>query len=124
MSTNLSKKVATYEIVGGPSTDRLFDALRYAYDKDVKIPINFGIVIGLSRPKNDPGCCSIGAHSCGLRLTSIQHEDGSGCSFNIGGYSDTGLKKGPYSEPLYVGHKVKIYYNSKSREGHITFIKN
>ena len=121
MSTNSLKEEKTYKILSGPNADRLFDACRYAYDKDVEIPINFGIIIGYSRPKDDPGCCAIGAYSCGLRIASIEHEDGSGCSFNIGGYCDTGLRVGPYSEPQYIGYKVRIYYNSKSRKGSITF---
>lgn len=108
------------KIVNGPSADRLFDACRYAYDSKVKIPVHFGIVAGNSMSKDHPGCAAILAHSCDLILTSIEHEDGSGNSFNIGGYCK-GFKVGPYDEPKYADCRVKIFYNSKSRNGFINF---
>lgn len=122
MNTNQKVDSITYDIMNGPSADRLFDACRYAYDDATKIPIDFGIAIGYSMPKDDPGCAIVGAHSCDLRIVGIEHEDGSGHSFNIRGYC-AGFKKGPYSDPLYVNHKVMIYYNTKTRNGKITFSK-
>lgn len=122
MSTNQKVNSTTYDILNGPSADRLFDACRYAYDDGVKIPIDFGIAIGYSMPRDDPGCALVGAHSCGLRIAGIEHEDGSGHSFNIKGYC-TGFKKGPYSTPLYVNYRVQIYYSTKTRKGKITFFE-
>lgn len=120
MNTNQKVESVTHGIVNGPSADRLFNHCRYAYDAKVKIPIHFGIIVGYSLPENNPGCAALGAHSCDLLLTSIEHEDGSGNSFNIGGYCK-GFRVGPCDEPEYVGYMVKIYYNSKTRKGQITF---
>lgn len=119
MNTN-QKAIRTYAIADGPSADRLFDACKYAYDTKAKVPIRFSIVLGYTMPKYHPNCATICAHSCELLLKSIEHEDGSGNTFNIGGYCK-GFKEGPLDSPKYVNCGIKIYYDSKTRTGTITF---
>ena len=98
-----------YWIFNGPSRDTLFDACKYAYDKNAVIPIFFGVAEGYTAPLNDPTITKI----CG-----ISHEDGSGVSFNIRGYCMVKFSNGRNEMKAC---SFKAYYNARTREGHISF---
>lgn len=105
-----------YEIANGPSTDRLFDALRYAYDKKgANVAIDFDVSEGLtSRDKEVAAYLKMDAKN--WRVTSISYEDGSGNNFNIAGYVTVKNEIGNDCTVSYVA-----YYNTNSRTGHIKF---
>lgn len=145
MSTN-EKKEWTFDIVGGPSRDRIFDACKYAYDdgEDGCIPIKFKVALDIAK-----GPCDITdvipLYMSDFKVNEIGHEDGSGHSFNLGGYckADLGFDIGNNYDAYYIRtgyHKggrlphpeirkylrnyyFRIYYSSKSRKGWITFFE-
>ncbi|MBQ3433227.1 hypothetical protein IJG22_02955 [Candidatus Saccharibacteria bacterium] len=110
---NTNKKEICYDIVNGPNKDILFDACKYACVKDAKVPIKFDMVLGYSLPEDDPKCCCFMVNVTDFKIMGIENEDGSGESFNIRGYA----KK--------EGNQLRFrgYYNTKHRQGFITFFK-
>lgn len=110
---NTNQKNEYYDIVGGPNKDTLFDACKYACAKGAKIPVNFDVAFGYTRPKSCPGCAYIKMNLTEFKVMGIENEDGSGESFNLHGY----VKKGG------IQHRFKAYYNTKHRNGVITFFK-
>ena len=102
-------KSITKSITDGPNRDRLFDALKYAHDRSSKIDLGFAIAMDEDRL----------VKTSGFRVLSLEHEDGSGHSFN--------LKGDGYCSPLRVDEKAillychwRAYYNARRREGTIT----
>ncbi len=59
----------TFDVVNGPNRDSLFDSAKRSQDK-IKIPVTF---------------VSAQQHKYDAIITSIEHEDGSGHSFNLKG---------------------------------------
>lgn len=111
MNTNQKEKY--YNIVNGPNKDALFDACKYACVKGANIPISFDVAAGYTMPKGHPGCAYVIMPTSDFKITGIDHEDGSGESFNIRGYAN---KEG-------IHFHFKGYYNTKRREGTISFFK-
>ena len=109
-----------YSITAGPCRDLLFDAMKYLFDKAAKLPVKFTVVYTY---KKDVGATEDKMYELlveNVRITSIQHEDGSGESFNLQGSCDVDLDpftKKPCPEP----HRFKAYYNSRTRKGSIVF---
>lgn len=54
--TILDSQTVRFNISGGPSRDRIFDACKYLHDK-IKIDLDFKVILGYSAPKDDP-CCA------------------------------------------------------------------
>lgn len=97
-------------IVDGPSKDRLFDACKYAYEKNpIEVDFKFDPPDGLGQVETK-----------NLKITSIEHEDGSGFSLNFNGYIDAK----PSTEKYFLPYRITAYYNTKSRKGHISFLSN
>ena len=94
MTTQISS-LNRYNIISGPSADRLFDSLKYAYDSRAKVRVKFTI------KKTGDSC----AQKVSVVIGGISHEDNSGSSFNITGY--LGNKR-------FEGH-----YNSNKRGGYL-----
>ena len=116
---NTNKK--TYEIVSGPSKDMLFDACKYAYSRIAKVDINFAIAVGYTTPPGSPGCAYIPMTIDAIRVCSIEHEDGSGESFNLYGFCKANLSgRMDNLEP----YGFEAYYNTKTRKGTISFMKS
>lgn len=118
---NTSEK-RMWKIVNGPNRDRLFDAMKYAYDDDVRIPINFQVIYGTTMPTVHPACANIYLQMRNIRVASIQHECGSGYSFNIEGYLKTRLDNPcEIIESEMHEYRFVAYYNADTREGTISF---
>ena len=117
MSTKTVLPVSfNYDLADGPSRDTLLDAFKYAYSEEVEIPIKFTIVLG-----HDPeGRIIIPARTKKWRITKLQHEDGSGQSFNIEGYCKANLRI-TRSERItvYLTYRFKAYFNCRTRKGRI-----
>lgn len=121
MNTNITIKEKSYEIKKGPSKDALIDAFKYAYSKTDErppIPLDFKIAIGYTGLPSDPKTAYIAAKIKNLRVTSIEHEDGSGESFNIAGYCDADLG---VNQTRYQHYRFTAYYNTKNRTGRMCF---
>lgn len=112
-----------YDIVSGPNKDMLFDACKYAYSKTAKLTVEFAVAIGYTMPNNHPGCAYIAMSITDIKIVSIEHEDGSGESFNLRGYCKADLNSLGGSNVTYKSYRFKAYYNSKNRKGCITLIE-
>ena len=111
MNTRKHENDTYYRIVAGPNKDLLFDACKYAYSRHGKIEVNFDVASEY---------LANGAYRM-LRvtdfwITGIEHEDGSGESFNLHGYC-----KAIPIHPDGSSCRFEAYYNSRTRDGHITF---
>lgn len=121
MNTNKTEtKEKHYEIVAGPNKDALFDACKYAYSKTAKLTINFAVAIGHTMPKNDLECAYIPMAITDFKIVGIEHEDGSGESFNLHGYCKADLDSFGGKNVTYKPYKFKAYYSSRNRTGYIT----
>ena len=67
-----------YKILNGPNKDRLIDAFKYPYDEPFGClsPLKFEVEFDVGTAKTQV---------CQFRVVSIEHEDGSGHSFNLKG---------------------------------------
>jgi len=125
---NTTSKSATncYSIINGPSKSVLFDSCLYAYSKDAKVYINFAIPQGYSNHSNDATKLYLPMQITDLVITGIQHEDGSGESFNLEGHCKVDIDYHIRNDGVcrYQYRRFTAYYNSKSRKGTITLIAN
>lgn len=99
----MNANAKSYIILRGPGRDTLYEAMKYAYDYGVKIPIGFEVVDSLGHKIEIQD----------LRICSIEHESGTGYNLNLRGYVDL-LQK-----TEYVPCKFSAYYDAKIRRGHI-----
>lgn len=112
-----------YEIVNGPNKDTLFDACKYAYSKTTKFAIDFEVAASYTMPRNHPGCAYVPMDMSDVTIHGIEHEDGSGESFNIHGICKVALHRSRLSNDAKLCCKFKAYYNAKTRTGTITFFE-
>ena len=109
------------DIIAGPSKDRLFDACKYSYDDETRVPVEFSIALAYTKPKKDPGALCLMKKVTDLTISGIEHEDGTGDSLNLHGYCEANLT--PYDDVEGIKHySFRAYYNAKRRTGFITFI--
>lgn len=121
MNTKKTERNRIFDIVNGPGRDALFDAYKYAYDDKTHIHIEFAVAIGYTTPVDDPGCAYVPMDIEDIKIRGIEHEDGSGYSFNLHGWCKADLGHGSKNAGLK-SYKFKAYYNAKTREGCISFI--
>ena len=93
----------TLTVADGPGAHRLADAFKYAHGSTPHTVDFTG-----SLKNETTGELKWGQFR--MRIVGLEHEDGSGVSFNIRGVSDG-------SRTL----EVKGYYNSSTKEGSLTF---
>ncbi len=109
-----------FDIVSGPNKDTLFDACKYAYNESANVPIDLRIAVGYTMPEGNPGRAYIPMHIREILIVSIEHECGSGESFNIRGYCEADLDS-LGGKAVYQPYQFKAYYSSKTRKGTISF---
>lgn len=102
-----------FKIVDGPSKDRLFDACKYAYDARVKFIPRIEIAVGYDGPGYIP------ARIKQLKLTGIEHEDGSGQSLNLFGNCLGNFSDNPLEGEEMFSYNFHAYYNAGTRTGKI-----
>ena len=108
-----------FEIISGPSKDAVFDACKYAYNKNTKVALDFKVAIGYTTPPSHPATGCIPMSITDTKITGIRHEDGSGDSFILCGYCHADLNGGT----AYKLYKFEACYNTKKRKGNISFIR-
>ena len=123
MDTKISTTKRSYDIIAGPNKDALFDACKYAYNKSAKISIDFAVVLGYTTPTDNPGCAYIPMSLTDIKISGIEHEDGSGESFNLRGYCKADPCFRREDNMHYKSYEFRAYYNSKSRKGRINLIE-
>ena len=111
----------TYEIFDGPNREALVSAFQYAYDDNAKISLKFSIALDQHQNKDNDGRIYIAAKAKAWRITLLQHEDGSGQSFNIEGFCKAYLLPAYPSqgEIAYLPYSFKACYSTKTRRGKI-----
>ena len=98
-----------HQIYDGPSREALFDALRLAYDKirpTVELTVENGMLVG------EEGAQAWCSSKILFKVIGLEHEDGSGTSFNFEGYIVP--VPGWIKEPSELIHG---YFNTRTRKG-------
>ncbi len=119
----MNTKEKLYNIEDGPSRDRLIDAFKYAYDKNANVDVHFIVALGYSAPRDDPKCAYIPAYMGKTRITRLEHENGTGNSFNVYGHCRASLTRidGFGSDSDASTYRFVAYYNAANRKGTIRF---
>ena len=120
---NTKEKPNRYEIVAGPNKDVLFDACKYAYNEHAHVVVVFVVAIGYTMARANPGCACIQMQLSDVKICGIEHEDGSGESFNLHGYCKANLDSFRGTNAVRRPYRFEAYYNTKTRKGSITFIE-
>ena len=117
-SIHLHSKSEHYNIVAGPSRDRLLDAFKYARDNTSNVPISF---VSVLRKITDTQVVQM--HAEKFRISCIEHDDGSGNSFNLKGTCYASFVEPTLSsiKPKTNPYKFVAYYNTATRKGVIKF---
>ncbi len=84
------------KIIDGPNRDYLWDAVKYCEDENVSMPVKFTCVYETDATRQ---------YEMELAVRGLEHEDGSGHSFNFTG--------------VWNGIPVEGWYHAKFREGRI-----
>lgn len=102
-----------YQILGGPCSHTLSDAWKYAYDE--KIDGEHIAYFSIKSPTDLDPRFKGKDFTLWVKITSLQHEDGSGKSFNLEGFVS---KRCPIES--LKGKRFEAYYNTASiRHGFI-----
>ena len=106
----------TFAIENGPSSDRLFDAVKYAYDEEAKVKVSFGI-------SGSNYICTDDAKSAikptifwNFKLIGICHESGNNCTYLLKGYAVIQEDKHRNDVPF------EAFYDSRLRKGSLTLL--
>ena len=97
-----------YEILDGPSTDRLIDCFKYATTPDVTLEVEFTLIPRNSRLKG-----KLGHKKLSAVVTGLQYESGAPGMFIIW-VNIQGLPK--HTQDVRGG-----FYNANERKGFLTF---
>ena len=113
----------SFDIVNGPSRDRLFDACKYAFEN--KCPeADFSVAAGYTRPKRSPECAYIRMEITEMRILAIEHLDYTGNSLLLKGSCKADLdpdNRGFHRKVVLREYGFEAEYNVKTRNGKITF---
>ena len=115
---SVKNKKATYIIEDGPCRELLFDALKYSYDKNVKMPVRFYI----AKQNNDSGSPEY-YKAKNTRINGIDHEDGFGHSFIVRGYLEICFGESICNDIIkddYTHCQFVACYSTQTRRGRIT----
>lgn len=110
----------SYSIVNGPNKDVLFDACKYAFSKTATIAIDFRVVTGYTMPRNHPGCAYTMMNIDEMKIHGIEYADEVSGNLNLHGHCKAALGHSSESTKHY---KFEALYNSRTREGVITFLE-
>ena len=106
-------KEKAFNIVGGPSKGDLFDSCKHFARGRSLVELEFTVLVGYTAPISNPGCAEVRRTVKDVAICSIEHEDGSGESFNLAGYAQVGESH---------RRKFTAYYSTKRRTGVIKLI--
>ena len=111
-----------FDVVNGPCKDLLFDACKYACRKEAEVIPKFSIAqyyIGDARDNTKRMAVYMPVKN--FYIMGIDNEDGSGESWNVRGSVDADLDNRDSKHPDWTHYRFFMYYNSRRREGVITF---
>lgn len=108
-------KSITYKISNGPNRDVIIDAFKYAYE--TKIPLKFTITKFHPELLDHPEYVVYELETKNIRITSIEHESGTGYHLNLAGFIDA------KTDNDWHPFRFEAFYNANTRKGHIKLIK-
>ena len=114
MDTSKSK---VFDILDGPDTLLLVNAFRYAFVPSL-YPVEFKIAVGYTTRDDVAGFAYFPMDADSFQILGIEHEDGSGHSFNLHGTCKASLILTGRDKK---SRRFKAYYNTVSRKGTISF---
>ncbi len=121
---NTTKKTSDqamgFDIVNGPNKHVLFDACKYAYDKSAHVKARFVVALAYTNSEIGRGAY-VPMEIRNTKVYSIQHEDGSGESFNIEGWCEAKIPTVGCGEVVFKDYRVHGCYNTKTRKGFLYF---
>lgn len=120
MNTNQEDRCLYFNIENGPSIEALFNACRYAYDPNGTVHVGFKVAVAYTCTKNNVSGY-IAMQLKDIRITSIEHEDGSGYRFNLCGYCKADLNTLNAEKAVFKSYRFEAFYNAKTRRGNIYF---
>lgn len=118
-----TKMYQFYPIINGPSLDRMFDACKYAYSIS-EVRIDFSVRIGKTvSSESDPSrSLDVLAMTSDWKVVAIEHEDGSGESFNLKGYCSLQNTDPSSMKQIVSPVSFMAFYQPKTRQGQIKFL--
>ena len=114
-----------FDIVYGPNKDALFDACKYAHNKETKIGIYFTIAEAgiVSLLKKDLGCTYKATTVSDIKIYMIGYEDDWDC-FNMYGYCKVNLDYIENPNADCKSYHFEASYNARLRKGQISFVRD
>lgn len=100
-----------FDIIGGPSRDVIFDAMKHYIDKEVIIPVRFDIVSWYSAPPTTDGCTKTLLDIQRVEIEEIKQEKG--YKLKLGGRLEAKLSE------AYLPYQFAAVYDTATCRGSI-----
>ncbi len=105
-----------YTIEAGPSKAMVFDAFKYACDKNTRINLDFSVALAYTSSTY----MKMGTKNwC---IYALRYEDGSGDRFIIEGSCQADIHRPANEATDYKTYRFKMYYDAQKRGGHVEFL--
>ena len=105
-----------FEVMNGPSRDRIHSANMYAFDQNISIDLEFKVVF--SKRENPAGGTTREFMALkNVQILGVVHTDRTGYDFNIQGTCDADIKTPVGKCNTYRNFRFTMDYNSKLRIG-------
>lgn len=105
-----------FEVMNGPSRDRIHIANMYAFDQNMSIDLEFKVVF--AKRENPAGGTTRDFMALkNLQIMGVVHTDRTGYNFNIQGTCDADVKSPMNKCNAYRNFRFSMDYNAKLRTG-------
>lgn len=105
-----------FEVMNGPSRDRIHIANMYAFDQNMSIDLEFKVVFA-KRENSNGGTTRDFMALKNLQIMGVVHTDRTGYDFNIQGTCDADVKSPMNKCNTYRNFRFSMDYNAKLRTG-------
>ena len=105
-----------FEVMNGPSRDRIHIANMYAFDQNMSIDLEFKVVFA-KRENSNGGTTRDFMALKNLQIMGVVHTDRTGYDFNIQGTCDADVKSPMNKCNAYRNFRFSMDYNAKLRTG-------
>lgn len=105
-----------FEVMNGPSRDRIHIANMYAFDQNMSIDLEFKVIFA-KRENSNGGTTRDFMALKNLQIMGVVHTDRTGYDFNIQGTCDADVKSPMNKCKTYRNFRFSMDYNAKLRTG-------
>ena len=105
-----------FEVMNGPSRDRIHNANMYAFDQNISIDLEFKVVFS-KREKPAGGTTRKFMALKNVQILGVVHADRTGYDFDIQGTCDADVESPAGKCNTYRDFRFSMEYNSKLRTG-------